>query len=57
VDTEDAGFRSRFKEMVESRNKKLSEVTKRLKIDLIEISTGQEWIKPILKFFNMKVRR
>lgn len=57
VDTADAGFRLRFEEMVESRNKRLSEVTKRLKIDLIEISTGQDWIKPILKFFNMRVRR
>ena len=57
VDTKDEGFRLRFKEMVESRNKRLSEVTKRLEIDLIEISTGQDWIKPILKFFNMRVRR
>ena len=57
VDTADAGFRLRFEEMVKSRNKKLSEVTKRLEIDLIEISTGQDWIKPILKFFNMRVRR
>jgi hypothetical protein len=43
--------------MVASRNKKLSEITKRLEIDLIEVSTGQDWIKPILKFFNMRVRR
>ena len=52
VDTADAGFRMRFAEMVKSRNKKLSDVTKRLEIDLIEISTAQDWIKPILKFFK-----
>ncbi|KPQ41117.1 MAG: cytoplasmic protein, partial [Candidatus Methanoperedens nitroreducens] len=57
VDTADAGFRMRFAENVKSRNKKLNDVTKRLEIDLIEISTAQDWIKPILKFFKMRVRR
>jgi hypothetical protein len=57
VDTTDAGFRTRFAEMVGSRNKELNDVTKRLEIDLIEISTAQDWIKPILKFFKMRVRR
>jgi len=57
VDTADAGFRMRFAENVKSRNKKLNDVTKRLEIDLIEISTAQDWIKPILKFFKMRVKR
>jgi uncharacterized protein (DUF58 family) len=57
VDTGDPGFRMRFKEMVESRNKKISQITKRLEIDMIEISTSEDWIKPILKFFKMRVNR
>lgn len=57
VDTKDAGFRLRFGEMVKARNKSLYEVTKRLEIDLIEISTSEDWIKPVMKFFNMRVRR
>jgi uncharacterized protein (DUF58 family) len=57
VDTGDAVFRMRFKEIVGSRNKKMSDITKRLEIDMIEISTSEDWIKPILKFFKMRVNR
>ncbi|HEX7575593.1 MAG TPA: DUF58 domain-containing protein [Candidatus Methanoperedens sp.] len=57
VDTGDPGFRMRFKEMVESRNNKISQITKRLEIDMIEISTSEDWIQPILKFFKMRVNR
>ncbi len=57
VDTANEGFRVRFKEIAESRNRKLSEVTGTLKIDLVEISTAEDWIKPILKFFKMRERR
>jgi uncharacterized protein (DUF58 family) len=54
VDTRDAGFRKKYREAVESRNKELSGVMKRLEIDLIEISTAQDWIQPVLKFFSMR---
>jgi hypothetical protein len=27
---------------------------KRLEIDMIEISTAQDWIQPVLKFFGMR---
>lgn len=54
VDTGDAGFRKKYREAVESRNKELSGVMKRLEIDLIEISTAQDWIQPMLKFFSMR---
>ena len=57
VDTADAGFRMRFKKMVESRNRELTDITRSLEIDMIEISTAQDWIKPIMKFFNMRLRR
>lgn len=57
VDTTDAGFRIRFTETARSRNKELNDITKRLEIDLIEISTEQDWIKPIMKFFKMRVNR
>ena len=54
VDTGDAGFRKKYREAVESRNKELSGAMKRLEIDLIEISTAQDWIQPLLKFFIMR---
>ena len=57
VDTADAGFRMRFKKMVESRNRELTDITRSLEIDMIEISTAQDWIKPMMKFFNMRLRR
>jgi uncharacterized protein (DUF58 family) len=54
VDTGDAGFRKKYMEVVESRNKELSGAMKRLEIDMIEISTAQDWIQPVLKFFGMR---
>ncbi len=54
VDTRDAEFREKYMEVVESRNKELSVAMKRLEIDLIEISTAQDWIQPVLKFFSMR---
>ena len=54
VDTRDAKFRKKYREAVESRNKELSGAMKRLEIDLIEISTAQDWIQPVLKFFSMR---
>jgi uncharacterized protein (DUF58 family) len=54
VDTGDAGFRKKYMEVVESRNKELSGAMKRLEIDLIEISTAQDWVQPVLKFFSMR---
>lgn len=57
VDTRDAGFRKRYGETVESKNRELSEIMEGLEIDMIEISTAQDWIKSLLKFFDMRVRR
>jgi hypothetical protein len=54
VDTGDAEFRKKYREAVESRNKELSGAMKRLEIDMIEISTAQDWILPVLKFFSMR---
>lgn len=54
VDTGNAEFIKKYREAVESRNKELSGVMKRLEIDLIEISTAQDWIQPVLKFFSMR---
>jgi len=57
VDTGDAGFREKYREMVESKNKKLSWITKRLEIDLIEISTAQDWVQPVLRYFSTRAGR
>lgn len=57
VDTGDAEFREKYIETVELKNKELSGLMKHLKIDMIEISTSQDWIQPVLKFFSMRSGR
>ncbi|MCX9085087.1 MAG: DUF58 domain-containing protein [Candidatus Methanoperedens sp.] len=57
VDTGDPEFRMQFKDLVKSRNEKISHLTKRLEIGMIEISTSDDWIKSVLKFFNCGVSR
>ncbi len=56
VDTDDAEFREKYRKAVELKNKELSEMMKRLEIDMIEISTSQDWIQPVLKFFRTRVK-
>jgi len=57
VNCGDAEFRKRYRELAELKNRKLSDMMKRLEIDLIEISTEEDWIQPVMKFFNMRVSR
>ncbi|KCZ73557.1 hypothetical protein ANME2D_00628 [Candidatus Methanoperedens nitroreducens] len=57
VDTGDAGFRKKYRENIELRNRELSEVMKHLEVDMIEISTSEDWIQPVLRFFSMRSGR
>ncbi|MCE8424695.1 MAG: DUF58 domain-containing protein [Candidatus Methanoperedens sp.] len=57
VDTGDIEFRKKYSESVGLRIWKLSEIMNRLELDLIDISTVQDWVQPVLKFFNMRVKR
>jgi len=57
VNCGDAEFRKRYRELAELKNRKLSDMMKRLEIDLIEISTEEDWIQHFMKFFNMRVSR
>jgi len=57
VDTGNPDFRKKYREIVVSKNKKITDLMKRLEIDLIEISTDGDWIQPVMKFFNMRGRR
>ncbi|VVB89884.1 Uncharacterised protein [uncultured archaeon] len=52
VDTSNPGFRKKYREMVESKNRELLEMMKRLEIEMIEISTSEDWVRPVMKFFN-----
>lgn len=54
VDTADPGFRKKYREAVESRNMELIGIMRRLEIDLIEISTSQDWAKPVMKFLGRR---
>ncbi len=57
VDTGDAEFRERYREAVDLRNKELYDLMKKLKIDLVEISTSQDWVQTIMKSFTMRSGR
>ncbi len=54
VDTGDAEFRKKYREAIGLRNKELFEAMKHLEIDMIEISTSEDWIRPVLRFFSMR---
>lgn len=54
IDTSDPGFRKKYMEAVKSRNMKLIEIMRRLEIDLIEISTSQDWARPVMKFLDRR---
>jgi|LGVE01.1.fsa_nt_gb uncharacterized protein (DUF58 family) len=57
VDTSDARFRQNYVEIMDQRNKLLSEKMKRLKVDMINIRTDQPFEIPLRRFFRMKEKR
>ncbi len=47
-------FRKRFKEVAAYKNRELSELMKHLEIDMVEISTNEDWLIPLMRFFRRR---
>ncbi len=57
VDTSDERFRQNYVEIMDQRNKLLSEKMKRLNVDMINIRTDQPFEIPLRQFFRLKEKR
>jgi uncharacterized protein (DUF58 family) len=57
VDTRGRGFRRRFQELAERRRQDLHAEFRRLRIDAIEVQTGQPFVVPLTTFFRRRERR
>ncbi len=57
VDTSNPEFRKKYRDVVTSKNNELLDMMKRLEIELIDISTSEDWFKPLMKFFNRRSAR
>ncbi|MGB4903807.1 MAG: VWA domain-containing protein, partial [Saprospiraceae bacterium] len=54
VDTEDEVFRKKYSEFYISKVNKLKQVLGESKVDLIRISTDEDYVKALLKFFKSR---
>jgi uncharacterized protein (DUF58 family) len=57
VDTSDERFRSSFHELEARRRDGLDRVLRRSKVDVIDIETGEPYVKPLMRFFQDRARR
>jgi uncharacterized protein (DUF58 family) len=57
VNTSSRVFRSAFRAVETSRKDALDRVLRRSKVDVIDISTGEPWVKPLMRFFQGRMRR
>ncbi len=57
MDTSNPEFRKKYGDMVASKNNELLDMMKRLEIEMIDISTSEDWFKPLMKFFNRRTAR
>ena len=57
VDTSNHEFRKKYGDLVRSKSNELVGLMKRLEIEFIDISTSEDWFKPLLKFLNRRAAR
>jgi uncharacterized protein (DUF58 family) len=57
VNTSSRVFRSAFRAVETSRKEALDRALRRSKVDVIDISTGEPWVKPLMRFFQGRMRR
>jgi len=57
VNTSSRVFRSAFRAVETSRKDALDRALRRSKVDVIDISTGEPWVKPLMRFFQGRMRR
>jgi uncharacterized protein (DUF58 family) len=57
VNTSNTDFRARFQERVTDRVARLDKAFRRSKVDIIDIDTGEPYVKPLMRFFQDRARR
>jgi uncharacterized protein (DUF58 family) len=57
VNTSKAAFRSAFRSVNARRRAALDRTLRRSKVDVIDIATGEPWVKPLMRFFQARLRR
>ncbi|MFQ6056819.1 MAG: DUF58 domain-containing protein [Methanosarcinales archaeon] len=56
VDTSDPEFRKNYSKLVELQKNELKSFMNQQKIDLVDISTSEDWTIPLIKFFKKRER-
>jgi uncharacterized protein (DUF58 family) len=57
VNTSSKVFRSTFRSANAAKREALDRTLRRSKVDVIDISTGEPWVKPLMRFFQARMRR
>jgi uncharacterized protein (DUF58 family) len=57
VNTSSKAFRSAFRTVNAARRGTLDRMLRRSKVDVIDIATGEPWVKPLMRFFQGRMRR
>jgi uncharacterized protein (DUF58 family) len=57
VNTSDARFRSSFSERSRAARQELDRTLRRSKVDVIDIETGEPYVRPLMRFFQDRLRR
>ncbi|KPJ83027.1 MAG: hypothetical protein AMS19_05865 [Gemmatimonas sp. SG8_23] len=57
VNTSDPDFRERFRRRVTARREQLDRALRRSKVDVIDIESGEPYVRPLMRFFQERARR
>ena len=57
VNTSGAAFRAAFRSTNAKRRAALDRMLRRSKVDRIDIETGEPYVKPLMRFFQERMRR
>ena len=57
VNSSSARFRASFRDISVRRREELDGVLRRSKVDVIDIDTGEPYVKPLMRFFRERMRR
>ncbi|HET9947992.1 MAG TPA: DUF58 domain-containing protein [Longimicrobiales bacterium] len=57
VNSSSAAFREAFRRLNEERRAELDRALRRSKVDVIDLRTGEPYVKPLMRFFEARARR
>lgn len=57
VNTSGKGFRSRFRDLAAAAQLRTNKILRKSKVDVIDIETGQPYVKPLMRFFRERASR